>query len=31
MRDSLGLQYLARLFAEPNRPIHVLELVSGDA
>jgi hypothetical protein len=31
MRDSLGLQYLARLFAEPNRPVHVLELVSGDA
>lgn len=31
MRDSLGLQYLARLFAEPNRPIHVLELVSRDA
>jgi tetratricopeptide (TPR) repeat protein len=31
MRDSLGLHYLARLFAEPNRPIHVLELCSGDA
>jgi len=26
LRDSLGLQYLARLFAEPGRPIHVLEL-----
>jgi hypothetical protein len=31
LRDSLGLHYLARLFAEPDRPIHVLELVSGDA
>jgi tetratricopeptide (TPR) repeat protein len=26
LRDSLGLQYLARLFAEPGRAIHVLEL-----
>jgi tetratricopeptide (TPR) repeat protein len=31
LRDSLGLHYLARLFAEPNRPIHVLELLTGDA
>jgi tetratricopeptide (TPR) repeat protein len=31
LRDSLGLHYLARLFAEPNRPVHVLELSSGDA
>jgi tetratricopeptide (TPR) repeat protein len=30
LRDSLGLHYLARLFAEPNRPIHVLELSSAD-
>jgi hypothetical protein len=26
LRDSLGLQYLARLIAEPGREIHVLEL-----
>jgi len=26
LKDSLGLQYLARLVAEPNRAIHVLEL-----
>jgi tetratricopeptide (TPR) repeat protein len=31
LRDSLGLHYLARLFAAPNRPIHVLELSSGEA
>jgi tetratricopeptide (TPR) repeat protein len=31
LRDSLGLHYLARLFAEPDRPIHALELSSGDA
>jgi hypothetical protein len=31
LRDSLGLHYLARLFAQPNQPIHVLELSSGDA
>ncbi|HVR61320.1 MAG TPA: AAA family ATPase [Polyangia bacterium] len=29
LKDSLGLQYLARLFAEPGREIHVLELVRG--
>ena len=27
LKDSLGLQYLARLDAEPGREIHVLELV----
>ncbi len=26
LRDSLGLRYLARLIAEPGRPLHVLEL-----
>jgi hypothetical protein len=26
LRDSLGLGYLARLFAEPGRAVHVLEL-----
>jgi hypothetical protein len=30
LRDSLGLRYLARLFAQPDQPIHVLELSSGD-
>jgi hypothetical protein len=29
LRDSLGVQYLARLFAEPGREIHVLELSGG--
>ncbi len=29
LKDSLGLQYLARLVAEPGREIHVLELVRG--
>jgi hypothetical protein len=29
LKDSLGLQYLARLVAEPGREIHVLELVAG--
>jgi hypothetical protein len=29
LKDSLGLQYLARLLAEPGREIHVLELVAG--
>lgn len=28
LKDSLGLQYLARLLAEPSREIHVLELVA---
>jgi hypothetical protein len=27
LKDSLGLRYLARLVAEPDREIHVLELV----
>jgi hypothetical protein len=27
LKDSLGLQYLARLLAEPGREFHVLELV----
>jgi hypothetical protein len=31
LKDSLGLSYLARLFAEPDRAIHVLELASGKA
>jgi len=31
LRDSLGLQYLARLVADPGREIHVLELVRGTA
>jgi hypothetical protein len=31
LRDSLGLRYLARLFAQPDEPIHVLELSSGDS
>ena len=33
LRDSLGLQYLARLIAEPDRELHVLELsrISGTA
>lgn len=31
LKDSLGLQYLARLVAEPGREIHVLELVRGSA
>lgn len=29
LKDSLGLQYLARLVAEPGREIHVLDLVAG--
>ncbi|HEX2676936.1 MAG TPA: hypothetical protein VHM19_09860, partial [Polyangiales bacterium] len=29
LRDSLGLQYLARLIAEPDRELHVLELSGG--
>ena len=29
LKDSLGLQYLARLLAEPGREIHVLDLVGG--
>jgi hypothetical protein len=29
LKDSLGLQYLARLVAEPGREIHVLELAGG--
>jgi tetratricopeptide (TPR) repeat protein len=29
LKDSLGLQYLARLVAEPGREVHVLELVGG--
>jgi hypothetical protein len=29
LKDSLGLQYLARLVAEPGREIHVLDLVRG--
>jgi tetratricopeptide (TPR) repeat protein len=28
LKDSLGLQYIARLLAEPGRELHVLELVS---
>ena len=31
LRDSLGLQYLARLLAEPGRELHVLELSGGAA
>jgi tetratricopeptide (TPR) repeat protein len=31
LKDSLGLQYLARLVAEPGREIHVLDLVGGGA
>jgi hypothetical protein len=31
LRDSLGLQYLGRLWVEPNRAIHVLELSGGNA
>jgi hypothetical protein len=31
LRDSKGLQYLARLLANPGRELHVLELVSGGA
>jgi tetratricopeptide (TPR) repeat protein len=31
LRDSLGLQYLARLLAEPGRSIHVLELSAAQA
>jgi tetratricopeptide (TPR) repeat protein len=31
LRDSLGLRYLARLLAEPGRPLHVLELSSAGA
>ena len=30
LKDSLGLQYLARLVAEPGRELHVLELVAGE-
>jgi tetratricopeptide (TPR) repeat protein len=29
LKDSLGLQYLARLVAEPGRELHVLDLVGG--
>jgi tetratricopeptide (TPR) repeat protein len=29
LKDSLGLQYLARLLATPDREIHVLELAGG--
>ena len=29
LKDTLGLQYLARLIAEPGREIHVLDLVQG--
>jgi hypothetical protein len=29
LKDSLGLQYIARLVAEPGREIHVLELAGG--
>jgi hypothetical protein len=29
LKDSLGLQYLARLIADPGREIHVLELAGG--
>jgi tetratricopeptide (TPR) repeat protein len=29
LRDSLGIQYLARLFASPDQAIHVLELSGG--
>src|SRR5450432_116268 len=29
LKDSLGLQYLARLLAEPGRELHVLDLVGG--
>ena len=29
LKDTLGLQYLARLLAEPGREIHVLDLVAG--
>ncbi|MEO5767008.1 MAG: transcriptional regulator, partial [Polyangia bacterium] len=29
LKDTLGLQYLARLLAEPGREIHVLDLVGG--
>jgi len=29
LKDSLGLQYLARLVAAPGREVHVLELVGG--
>jgi hypothetical protein len=31
LKDSLGLQYLARLVAAPGREIHVLELAGGSA
>ncbi|MEO8184014.1 MAG: AAA family ATPase [Deltaproteobacteria bacterium] len=31
LKDSLGLRYLARLLAEPGRPLHVLELSSSGA
>jgi hypothetical protein len=31
LKDSLGLQYLARLVAEPGREIHVLDLVRSGA
>ncbi|HEY3595356.1 MAG TPA: AAA family ATPase [Polyangiaceae bacterium] len=31
LRHSLGVQYLARLFAEPGRAIHVLDLSGGKA
>jgi hypothetical protein len=31
LKDSLGLQYLARLVAEPGRELHVLDLAGGRA
>lgn len=31
VRDSRGVRHLARLLAEPNRPVHALELVRGAA
>jgi hypothetical protein len=30
LRDLKGLHYLARLFAEPGRELHVLDLVAGE-
>ena len=30
LRDSKGLQYLARLLADPGRELHVLDLVAGN-
>jgi AAA ATPase domain len=31
LKDSLGLRYLARLVAEPDRELHVLDLVGGES